>query len=46
MLEEMKILRQSLAIETEARMHEDDAIIDAINGYTKALQEGLRLACQ
>ena len=45
-LEEMKGLRQSLVAETEARMNEDDAIIDAIKDYTAALQQGLRLVCQ
>jgi len=45
-LEEMKLIRQSLKSETDARINEDETIVNAINEYTKALQDGLRLVCQ
>jgi hypothetical protein len=42
-LDELSALRGGLAAETADRMHEDEAIVHAINEYTRALQEGLRI---
>ncbi|GFH27138.1 uncharacterized protein HaLaN_25410, partial [Haematococcus lacustris] len=42
-LEELAALKSSLALEREERVAEDDEIVQAINDYTRALQEGLKL---
>ncbi|KAG1659271.1 hypothetical protein FOA52_008200 [Chlamydomonas sp. UWO 241] len=42
-LEEMGALKAALHLEREERIAEDDEIVQAINDYTKALQEGLKL---
>jgi hypothetical protein len=36
-------LKAALALEREERIAEDDEIVQAVNDYTKALQEGLKL---
>ena len=41
--EELGCLRTKLSAETADRMQEDEAIVHAINEYTKALQAGLRI---
>jgi hypothetical protein len=41
--EELCTLRNKLCAEEAARMQEDEAIVQAINEYTKALQAGLRI---
>mmetsp|Transcript_27178 Transcript_27178/g.69192 ORF Transcript_27178/g.69192 Transcript_27178/m.69192 type:complete len:278 (-) Transcript_27178:593-1426(-) len=42
-LDELAQLKSALALEREERIAEDDEIVQAINDYTKALQEGLKL---
>lgn len=42
-LDEISNLKASLQLEREERVAEDDEIVQAINDYTKALQEGLKL---
>lgn len=41
--EEIGTLRDRLNVETAERMQEDETIVTAINEYTRALQEGLRI---
>lgn len=41
--EEIGNLRDRLNVETTERMQEDETIVTAINEYTRALQEGLRI---
>jgi hypothetical protein len=36
-------LQSALSIEREERVAEDDEIVAAVNDYTKALQDGLRI---
>jgi hypothetical protein len=43
MTEELGTLRSKLSVETADRMQEDEAIVNAINEYTRALQAGLRI---
>lgn len=43
MSEEIGMLRDRLNVETAERMQEDETIVTAINEYTRALQEGLRI---
>eukprot|EP00892_Ulva_mutabilis_P001376 jgi/Ulvmu1/11239/UM073_0011.1 len=43
MAEEIGMLRDRLNVETTERMQEDETIVTAINEYTRALQEGLRI---
>eukprot|EP00803_Ostreobium_quekettii_P011117 evm.model.scf_3155.2 EVM.evm.TU.scf_3155.2 scf_3155:8496-11961(-) len=45
-LEEVTQLKEKLKIETEARIQEDEEIVNAINDYTRALQDGLRIVSQ
>ncbi|GIL59437.1 hypothetical protein Vafri_14118 [Volvox africanus] len=42
-LDEVAALKAALALEREERIAEDDEIVQAVNDYTKALQEGLKL---
>jgi len=42
-LEELASLKSAMAAEREERVAEDDEIIMAVNDYTKALQDGLRI---
>ncbi|GBF88940.1 SF-assemblin [Raphidocelis subcapitata] len=42
-LEELAALKTAVAAEREERVAEDDEIIMAVNDYTKALQDGLRI---
>lgn len=42
-LDEVAGLKAALALEREERVAEDDEIVQAVNDYTKALQEGLKL---
>lgn len=42
-LEELASLKGAMAAEREERVAEDDEIIMAVNDYTKALQDGLRI---
>ena len=42
-LEELGGLKAGLAAEREERLAEDDEIVAAVNDYTRALQDGLRL---
>lgn len=42
-LEELAALKSALAAERDERITEDDEIIMAVNDYTKALQDGLRI---
>mmetsp|Transcript_13822 Transcript_13822/g.24301 ORF Transcript_13822/g.24301 Transcript_13822/m.24301 type:complete len:265 (-) Transcript_13822:549-1343(-) len=42
-LDEISNLKSNLQLEREERMAEDDEIVQAINDYTKALQDGLKL---
>lgn len=42
-MEEIASLKQAIEEEKEARIAEDEDIVNALNDYTKALQEGLRL---
>lgn len=42
-LDEVAGLKAALALEREERIAEDDEIVQAVNDYTKALQEGLKL---
>jgi hypothetical protein len=41
--DEVSTLRARLKVETSDRIQEDEAIVHAINEYTRALQEGLRI---
>lgn len=43
MYEEIGTIRERLNVETTERMQEDETIVTAINEYTRALQEGLRI---
>jgi hypothetical protein len=36
-------LKAALALEREERVAEDDEIVQAVNDYTRALQEGLKI---
>lgn len=42
-LDELAGLKASLAQEREERVAEDDEIVQAVNDYTRALQDGLRI---
>ena len=42
-LDEVSGLKAALALEREERIAEDDEIVQAVNDYTRALQEGLKL---
>ena len=42
-LDEVQNLRTKLSSEVIERVQEDEAIVHAINEYTRALQEGLRI---
>ena len=42
-LDELAGLKAGLQLEREERIAEDDEIVQAVNDYTKALQEGLKL---
>jgi hypothetical protein len=42
-VDELAGLRSQLKAETSDRIQEDEAIVNAINEYTRALQEGLRI---
>ena len=42
-LEELASLKNSLVIETQSRENSDEDIIQALNHYTKALQDALRV---
>lgn len=42
-VDELAALRSRLSTETSDRIQEDEAIVNAINEYTRALQEGLRI---
>lgn len=46
MLEELKQLKVKIQSETEARIAEDEEIVNAVNDYTRALQDGLRIVSQ
>lgn len=37
------LLQTQLAVEREERVAEDDEIVAAVNDYTRALQDGLRI---
>lgn len=39
----MCVFQAALALEREERVAEDDEIVQAVNDYTRALQEGLKL---
>lgn len=45
-LEEMNQLKAKIQAETEARVAEDEEIVNAVNDYTRALQDGLRIVSQ
>jgi len=42
-LEEMAALKNGLVVETQMREHADDDIVNALNHYTKAIQDALRV---
>jgi len=42
-LEEIASLKNGLVMESQAREHSDDDIVQALNHYTRALQDGLRI---
>mmetsp|Transcript_444 Transcript_444/g.1145 ORF Transcript_444/g.1145 Transcript_444/m.1145 type:complete len:273 (-) Transcript_444:1052-1870(-) len=42
-LDELNAFKAALALEREERVAEDDEIVQAINDYTRALQEGLKM---
>lgn len=42
-LDEIAELKKELQVEREERVAEDDEIVQAVNDYTRALQDGLRL---
>ncbi len=42
-LDEIATLKSGLATEREERVAEDDEIVQAVNDYTRALQDGLRI---
>lgn len=42
-MEEIANLRSALSMERDERVAEDDEIVQAINDYTRALQDGLRI---
>jgi len=45
-LEEMSALRNSMVVESQTRESADDEIVGALNSYTKALQDALRIVNQ
>jgi hypothetical protein len=45
-LEEMAALKNGLVIESQTREHADDDIVNALNHYTQAIQEALRVVNQ
>ncbi|GMH41961.1 hypothetical protein BSKO_09880 [Bryopsis sp. KO-2023] len=45
-LEEINQIKAKVQAETEARVAEDEEIVNAINDYTRALQDGLRIVSQ
>jgi hypothetical protein len=42
-LDDIATLKNQMLVEREERMSEDEQIVQAINDYTKALQDGLRI---
>ncbi len=42
-LDELACLKMAVNAEREERVAEDDEIVQAVNDYTRALQDGLRL---
>jgi len=42
-LEEMAALKNGLVVETQMREHADDDIVNALNHYTRAIQDALRV---
>jgi SF-assemblin/beta giardin len=42
-LEELTTLKGQLEMERSERIAEDDEIVQAVNDYTRALQDGLRM---
>ncbi len=45
-LEDVAKLNSLVALEREERIAEDDEIVQAVNDYTRALQDGLRMVNQ
>ena len=43
MLQELGLLRTALEAERAERISEDETIVAAVNDYTRALQDGLRI---
>lgn len=43
MLRKMAVVQRELDVETKAREQSEEQLVNAINDYTKALQEGLRV---
>lgn len=41
--DDVACLQKQVSAETQERVREDEAIVSAINEYTRALQEGLRI---
>lgn len=42
-LDEINNLKSAIQMEREERISEDDEIVQAVNDYTRALQDGLRI---
>ena len=42
-MNEVNVLKSALQAEREERQSEDEQIVHAINDYTRALQDGLRI---
>lgn len=42
-LQEMSLLKNALEMERSERVSEDETIVAAVNDYTRALQDGLRI---
>lgn len=42
-LQEMSLLKNALEVERAERISEDETIVAAVNDYTRALQDGLRI---
>lgn len=42
-LQEMSLLKNALEVERAERVSEDETIVAAVNDYTRALQDGLRI---
>lgn len=45
-LEEMAALKNGVVMETQVREHSDDEIVNALNHYTKSIQDALRIVSQ